>query len=140
MERIGYTFMTEREVALYKYMIEVQTSSLGALFMRLNEYYGRMEENSDLVNSAAYRKLRRDVESINKSNAQFAILPVKHKGKVYGYKLADSNEAILERADNFHNRAMRWLVREQKLREKVANNNQFRFTSDDSIRAIKSER
>lgn len=103
----------------------------------LDEIYHRSEETSTMRNSTAHRQLRKDVEEINNSNSQYAILPMKENGKTYGYRLADSNEAILERADNYHQRALRYLRKEYALRKKVKNDGQLRMSRDD-VKVIRS--
>lgn len=139
-ERIGFTFMTElnnRQIELYGLMRKAKSISIPSIFLKMDHHYHRYEEKSSKANSSAYRKLRADVLKINKSKSQYAILPIKKGGKTTGYKLADANELILERADNYHKRAMRLLETEKALRLKVKNDNQFRIT-DDGVKAISS--
>lgn len=122
--------LNDRALALYKYLLERQRATLPMIMRELDEIYHRSEETSTMRNSTAHRQLRKDVEEINNSNSQYAILPMKEKGKTYGYRLADSNEAILERADNYHQRALRYLRKEYALRKKARNNDQLRMTRD----------
>ena len=122
--------LSDRALALYKYLLERQRATLPMIMRELDEIYHRSEETSTMRNSTAHRQLRKDVEEINNSNSQYAILPMKENGKTYGYRLADSNEAILERADNYHQRALRYLRKEYALRKKARNNDQLRMTRD----------
>ncbi len=131
--------MTDRQMALYKLLLEVQDISVGTLFVALNSYYHRLEETSSKANSSAFRRLRADVEAINMSNSQYAILPIIINGRLFGYKLADSNDAILEKADKYHNQALKLLKKESELRRKVKNDNQYRFTSEVEIKPISSK-
>lgn len=122
--------LNDRALALYIYLLERQRATLPMIMRELDEIYHRSEETSTMRNSTAHRQLRKDVEEINNSNSQYAILPMKENGKTYGYRLADSNEAILERADNYHQRALRYLRKEYALRKKARNNDQLRMTRD----------
>lgn len=129
--------LNDRAIELYKYLLERQRATLPMIMRELDEIYHRSEETSTMRNSTAHRQLRKDVEEINNSNSQYAILPMKENGKTYGYRLADSNEAILERADNYHQRALRYLRKEYALRKKVKNDGQLRMSRDD-VKVIKS--
>ncbi len=129
--------LNDRALALYKYLLERQRATLPMIMRELDEIYHRSEEASTMRNSTAHRQLRKDVEEINNSNSQYAILPMKEKGKTYGYRLADSNEANLERADNYHQRALRYLRKEYALRKKVKNDGQLRMSRDD-VKVIRS--
>lgn len=122
--------LNDRALALYKYLLESKRAFLGEIMEDLDNYYKRSEERTDKHNSSALRKLRKDVVDVNDSNSQYAILPIKEKGKTVGYRLADSTEAILERADNYHQRALRMLRKEYALRKKAKNNAQLRMTRD----------
>ena len=141
LREIGDTFMTitlnNRALMLYKYLLETQKATLTEIMSDLDEIYHRSEETTSKHYSSAHRQLRKDIENINKSNAQYAILPMKDKGKTYGYRLADSNEAILERAENYHQRALRYLRKEYALRKKVKNDGQLRLSRDD-VKVIRS--
>lgn len=129
--------LNDRAIELYKYLLERQRATLPMIMRELDEIYHRSEEASTMRNSTAHRQLRKDVEEINNSNSQYAILPMKEYGKTYGYRLADSNEAILERADNYHQRALRYLRKEYALRKKVKNDGQLRMSRDD-VKVIRS--
>lgn len=129
--------LNDRAIELYKYLLERQRATLPMIMRELDEIYHRSEEASTMRNSTAHRQLRKDVEEINNSNSQYAILPMKENGKTYGYRLADSNEAILERADNYHQRALRYLRKEYALRKKVKNDGQLRMSRDD-VKVIRS--
>lgn len=129
--------LNNRALVLYKYFLETQQATLTKIMSDLEEIYHRAEETTSEHYSSAHRKLRKDIENINKSNAQYAILPMKEKGKTYGYRLAESNEAILDRADNYHQRALRYLRKEYALRKKAKNDNQLRM-SKDGIKVIRS--
>lgn len=122
--------LSDRALALYKYLLESKRAFLGEIMEDLDNYYKRSEERTDKHNSSALRKLRKDVVEVNDSNSQHAIIPIKENGKTVGYRLADSNEAILERADNYHQRALRMLRKEYALRKKARNNAQLRMTRD----------
>lgn len=130
--------LNERQLDLYKFFVENDYSSLEGIFFRLGEYYDRASETSSMANSTAYRLLRKDIEVINLSNSQYAILPMKTKGKVMGYKLAERNEEITSRADNYHQRAMRYLQKEKELRKKVRNDNQVRIANETELKIIKA--
>ena len=129
--------LNDRALELYKYLLERQRATLPMIMRELDEIYHRSTENSTIRNSTAHRQLRKDVEEINNSNSQYAVLPMKENGKTYGYRLADSNEAILERADNYHQRALRYLRKEYALRKKVKNDGQLRLSRDD-VKVIRS--
>ena len=129
--------LNDRAIELYKYLLERQRATLPMIMRELDEIYHRSEERSTVRNSTAHRQLRKDVEEINNSNSQYAVLPMKENGKTYGYRLADSNEAILDRADNYHQRALRYLRKEYALRKKVKNDGQLRLSRDD-VKVIRS--
>ena len=129
--------LNDRALALYKYLLENHIAFLGDIMKDLDELYMRSLERTTEYNSTAYRQLRRDIEEINNSNAQHVVLPIKKSGKVYGYKLANTNEAILEKADNYHQRALRYLRKEYALRKKVKNDGQLRLSRDD-VKVIRS--
>lgn len=122
--------LNDRALALYKYLLESHKANLEDIMRDLDELYMRSLERTTEHNSTAYRQLRRDIEEINNSNAQYVVLPLKKSGKVYGYRLADTNEAILVKADNYHQRALRMLRKEYALRKKAKNNDQLRMTRD----------
>lgn len=122
--------INERALELYKYLLETQRANLEDIMRDLDHLYKRSEEHSTEHNSTAYRRLRKDIEEINKSNAQYVILPIKNSGRTYGYRLAESNEAILEMAKNYHNRALRYMRKEYALKRKAQNNDQLRMTRD----------
>lgn len=130
--------LNTRQLDLYKFFIEHDFSSLEGIFFRLDKYYDRASETCVIANSTAYRLLRKDIEDINLSNSQYAILPMKEKGRVVGYKLAEKNEEILSRADNYHQRAMRYLQKEKELRKKVRNDNQVRIANETELKIIKA--
>ena len=122
--------INDSALELYRYLLERHRASLEEIMRELDNFYKRSEERSSVYNSTAHRQLRKDIEEINKSNAQYVILPIKDEGKTIGYRLADSNEAILERADNYHQRALKMLRQEYALRKKAKNNDQLRMTRD----------
>lgn len=136
------TELNERQLELYKYLVEEQyfhnyTTKI-SLMRDLDNLYHRSQENNSPQNSTAYRHLRADIEAINKSNAQYVVLSVKEGGKLKGYKLANRNDEIVRQADKLHKQAMRLLEKESALRRKVKNDGQVRIASEDSTREINS--
>lgn len=126
--------LNERQLALYRYMTEKMQKtpyiSKFILMIDLDNYYHRSEELNAMVNSTAYRTLRKDIETINKSTAQYVILPHKEKGKLIGYKLATKNEEIAEQAERLQHQAIRLWIKARELHKKAMNNGQIRMTGN----------
>lgn len=137
------TELTERQFTLYNYLIEKMENEKYVtpvkVLIDLDEWYGRSKERNSPHNSGAYRRLRKDIEEINKSSAQYVILSHKEQRKLIGYKLADRNEDIIKQADAIHAKVLRLLQTERKLRKKAGNNGQIRIASGSEVKEIRSE-
>lgn len=137
------TELNERQLTLYNYLIKQMQDADHVrhikLMIDLDEWYHRSKERNSLYNSTAYRRLRKDIDTINKSSAQYAILSYKEKNKLIGYKLADRNEDIIKQADLIHAKVLRLLKLERKLRKKAGNNGQLRIASGSETKEIRSE-
>lgn len=134
--------LKQRQVELYQYMVFNKNfhpyQSLVRIMIDLDHLYHRKEEKSAPINSTAYRQLRGDIEAINKSTSQYAIVSVKEKGKLKGYKVAERNTEILKAAEKHKNRALREFKRYWALVEKVSNDGQMRIAGESTLAEIKS--
>lgn len=134
--------INERQMALYQYLTRKMANtdyvSKHLLMMDLDGWYNRSKENCSINNSSAYRTLRKDIEAINKSSAQYVILSHKEKGKLVGYKLATKNEEIAMQAERLQRQALRLLVKARELNKKAKNNGQVRFKGDYTTTEIES--
>lgn len=123
--------LNERQMALYEYMVsnkDYPFVSKVRLMIDLDEWYRRSKEKTSPYNSTAYRLLRRDIEEINRSSAQYVILSKKAGKELVGYKLAFNNEEILKKADSLTKRAIRAWIKAAELRRKARNNGQIRMS------------
>lgn len=135
--------LNERQLALYHYMCREMAHApfidKYALMNDLNSYYHRCDENSDIHNSSAYRRLREDIEAINDSSAQYVILSHKINGRLAGYKLATKNEQIAAQALKLQLQGIRMLEKARLLAKKARNNGQVRFANEVETKEIKTE-
>lgn len=134
--------LNKRQIELYNYLFRqmqhTEYVSKFILMLDLEEYYHRHEETNSIHNSAAYRLLRRDIEKINNSTAQYVIVSYKEKGKLVGYKLASSNQEINDLAEKKQRKAKKELAKARRLHKKAMNNGQLRFASGSTTKEIKS--
>lgn len=132
--------LNERQIALYSYMLNatnyVKEVNRFILMHDLDNYYERSKEHCSIANSHAYRTLRKDIEAINKSTAQYVILSVRKGGKMFGYKLANSGDEIIRQARRLQAAAFRKLVMASKLLHKDGNDGQVRFSPEMEAKEI----
>lgn len=137
------TKLNDRQMALYNYLVRKMEGTdyvtKHLLMLDLDGWYNRSEEKGTIHNSSAYRTLRKDIEVINQSTAQYVILPYKENKKLVGYKLATSNDEISKQADKLGREALRLWKRARELRRKARNNGQVRFASGSKTKEIRSE-
>ena len=137
------TELNERQIALYAYMLQQSTKgnqvNRNNLMRDLDGFYNRSAEQSSVSNSTAFRTLRKDIEAINKSSAQYVILSVLKDGKMYGYRLAESTDEIMKQAEKLSAEALRLLQKASLLRKKAKNNGQVRIASETEVKEIKAE-
>lgn len=131
------TTLNERQLALYKYMND-HTGIINrfVLMVDMEKWYHRQHETSNIQNSSAYRLLRRDIVAINKSNAQYTIVPVKVKGKLLGYKLADAKEEVQKEIDRLRSTAFKKMLRAAILAKKLRNDGQIRIAGESELKTV----
>lgn len=102
-------------------------------FKPLSEYTSR----SDWRNQHSLKALQSDVLAINKSDAEKRIVPVKHSGKLIGYKIADA-EDLDKRIEKYKREALNKWIKARELELARKNNGQLRYTAEDRIKEIKA--
>ena len=102
-------------------------------FKPLSEYTSR----SDWRNQHSLKALQSDVLAINKSDAEKRIVPVKHSGKLIGYKIADA-EDLEKRIEKYKREALNKWIKARELELARKNNGQLRYTAEDRLKEIKA--
>ena len=102
-------------------------------FTPLSAYTSR----SDWRNQWSLKALQSDVLAINKSDAEKRIVPVKHSGKLIGYKIADA-EDLDKRIEKYKREALNKWIKARELELARKNNGQLRYTAEDRIKEIKA--
>lgn len=102
-------------------------------FKPLSEYTSR----SDWRNQHSLKALQSDVLAINKSDAEKRVVPVKHSGKLIGYKIADA-EDLDKRIEKYKREALNKWIKARELELARKNNGQLRYTSEDRLKEIKA--
>ena len=102
-------------------------------FKPLSEYTSR----SDWRNQWSLKALQSDVLAINKSDAEKRVVPVKHSGKLIGYKIADA-EDLDKRIEKYKREALNKWIKARELELARKNNGQLRYTAEDRLKEIKA--
>lgn len=102
-------------------------------FTPLSAYTSR----SDWRNQWSLKALQSDVLAINKSDAEKRVVPVKHSGKLIGYKIADA-EDLDKRIEKYKREALNKWIKARELELARKNNGQLRYTAEDRIKEIKA--
>lgn len=102
-------------------------------FKPLSEYTSR----SDWRNQHSLKALQSDVLAINKSDAEKRVVPVKHSGKLIGYKIADA-EDLDKRIEKYKREALNKWIKARELELARKNNGQLRYTAEDRLKEIKA--
>ena len=102
-------------------------------FKPLSEYTSR----SDWRNQHSLKALQSDVLAINKSDAEKRVVPVKHSGKLIGYKIADA-EDLDKRIEKYKREALNKWIKAKELELARKNNGQLRYTAEDRLKEIKA--
>ena len=136
--------LNEKQIIAYEFICS-QTEDYG--FAYLDELaetvYGEFHPLTEYPNRSAWRNqyslkaLQKDILQINKSDAQHRVVPVKHSGKLIGYKIADSEE-LDKRIEKYKREALNKWIKARELEAAKKNNGQYRFTADDVIKEIKT--
>ena len=102
-------------------------------FKPLSEYTSR----SDWRNQHSLKALQSDVLAINKSDAEKRVVPVKHSGKLIGYKIADADD-LDKRIEKYKREALNKWIKARELELARKNNGQLRYTAEERIKEIKA--
>lgn len=102
-------------------------------FTPLSAYTSR----SDWRNQWSLKALQSDVLAINKSDAEKRIVPVKHSGKLIGYKIADA-EDLDKRIEKYKREALNKWIKARELELARKNNGQLRYTAEERLKEIKA--
>ena len=136
--------LNERQVMLYgficnmtaydgfAYLKDIALAVYGN-FTPLSAYTSR----SDWRNQWSLKALQSDVLAINKSDAEKRIVPVKHSGKLIGYKIADA-EDLDKRIEKYKREALNKWIKARELELARKNNGQLRYTAEDRLKEIKA--
>lgn len=136
--------LNEKQIIAYEFICN-QTADDGFAYLGdlAETVYGDFKPLSDYPNRSAWRNqyslkaLQKDILRINKSDAQHRVVPVKHSGKLIGYKIADAEE-LDKRIEKYKREALRKWIKARELEVAKKNNGQYRFTADDVIKEIKA--
>ena len=102
-------------------------------FTPLSAYTSR----SDWRNQWSLKALQSDVLAINKSDAEKRVVPVKHSGKLIGYKIADA-EDLDKRIEKYKREALNKWIKARELELARKNNGQLRYTAEERLKEIKA--
>lgn len=121
--------LNERQKSLYKFLIDKATTnefiSKEEICTSLSELYPRNEEKTNEHASSSFSRIRKDVRTINGSDA-YKIIVSNHKG----YKVANEQEAI-DYLDRRFKRDLQSLKINWNLRKKIGRDGQLTAISDD---------
>lgn len=136
--------LNERELLLYEFICNSTADDGFAYLSDICEaVYGKFEPLSKYPNRSAWRNqyslkaLQIDVLAINRSDAEKRIVPVKHSGKLIGYKIGD-NEDLQKRYEKYHREGIRKLLKAKQIEAAIKGNGQLRFTEEDVIKEVKA--
>lgn len=118
--------LTTRQQVLYKLFLHSKGYVLGRDLISALIGYGREEEDCDPANSTAYRAIRKDIDAIKWSNAQYTIVSVKDHGKLVGYTLGD-REDVHELIDRCKTLGKKYLAMASRLERKGSNDGAMRI-------------
>lgn len=136
--------LNERQVMLYgficnmtaydgfAYLKDIALAVYGN-FTPLSAYTSR----SDWRNQWSLKALQSDVLAINKSDAEKRVVPVKHSGKLIGYKIADA-EDLDKRIEKYKREALNKWIKARELELARKNNGQLRYTAEERLKEIKA--
>lgn len=128
--------LNERQKSLYKFLIDKATTnefiSKEEICTSLQELYPRNEEKTNEHASSSFSRIRKDVRTINGSDA-YKIIVSNHKG----YKVANEQEAI-DYLDRRFKRDLKSLKINWNLRNKINRNGQLTVTRDDFLNEIQT--
>ena len=111
--------MNSRQQELYKLLeSRADVVKISEIVEILEEEYPRHKERTKRANSRALRVLRDDVVQINLSTTPKAVISVKRRGKMVGYRLASKDE-LEKMAKKQYREAMRKLKIAHALRSKA---------------------
>ena len=136
--------LNEKQIIAYDFICNETADNGFAYLGDLAEtVYGDFKPLSDYPNRSAWRNqyslkaLQIDVLAINRSDAEKRIVPVKHSGKLIGYKIADA-EDLDKRIEKYKREALRKWIKARELELARKNNGQLRYTAEDRIKEIKA--
>ena len=128
--------LNQRQKRLYAFLLEKSTTneyiSKEEISTALSELYPRNEEKTNEHSSRAFALIRKDIRAINGSDA-YKIIVSSNKG----YKIANKKEA-LEFIDRRFKRDLKSLKINWNLKNKIANDGQYRMASEDMWKEIKT--
>lgn len=119
--------LTERQIALYRLFLKSREVVLGRDLICSLLGYGRDQEKCEPANSTAYRALRKDIDAIKWSNAQYTIVSVKDHGKLLGYTLGYKDD-VDDLIDHYKTLGKKYLAMAYRLEKKGSNNGAMRIT------------
>ena len=118
--------LTTRQQTLYKLFLNSRGYVLGRDLISSLIGYGRAEETCGPANSTAYRAIRKDIEAIKWSSAQYTIVSVKEHGKLLGYTLGDRKE-VYELIESLQKKGRYYLAVASALERKAKNDGAMRI-------------
>ena len=128
--------LNQRQKKLYAFLLEKSTTNRyipkEEICTALGELYPRNEEKTNEHSSGAFALIRKDIRAINGSDA-YKIVVSSNKG----YKIATKQEA-LEFIDRRFKRDLKSLKINWNLKNKIANDGQYRMASEDMWKEIKT--
>ena len=136
--------MTKTQEELYKMICE-QTKyngfawldSLAKVVYDDFHYLSEFSSRSEWRDQNSIKSMRDDVVAINKSETEHKIVPVKHSGRLIGYKIADEEE-LDQRIEKYKRERLRKWIKASELDAARKNNGQLRFSADERIKEIKT--
>lgn len=129
--------LTERQQTLYKLFLNSKNFVLGRDLISSLIGYGRAEETCEPANSTAYRNIRKDIEAIKWSSAQYTIVSVKEHGKLVGYTLGDRKE-VWELIENLQKKGRYYLAVASALQRKASHDGAMRVNPQMSWSEVKA--
>ena len=128
--------LNQRQKRLYAFLLEKSTTneyiSKEEISTALSELYPRNEERTSEHSSRAFALIRKDIRAINGSDTYKIVVSSKK-----GYKIANKQEA-LEFIDRRFKRDLKSLKINWNLKNKIANDGQYRMASEDMWKEIKT--
>ena len=128
--------LNQRQKKLYAFLLEKSTDnryiSKEEISTALSELYPRNKEKTNEHSSVAFGLITKDIRAINGSDAYKIVVSSKK-----GYKIANKQEA-LEFIDRRFKRDLKSLKINWNLKNKIANDGQYRMASEDMWKEIKT--